>query len=198
VLASLAALLCALMVAGVALGAVHVSLAEVASSLTSAIGRDPRGLTDALIVDIRLPRVVLAALIGASLAGAGVLYQALFRNPLADPYILGISSGAGLGATLALVMTAGATGLRFGAVPAAAFAGALLTVGLVARLAAWRGRLDTTSLLLAGVAVSYTLAAASSFVVAVSLLATGGWLTALIVIVTVATFALEACPSLAL
>ena len=62
---------------------------------------------------MRLPRVVLAALVGAALAGAGALYQALFRNPLADPYILGISSGAGLGAMIALVATAGATALRF-------------------------------------------------------------------------------------
>jgi iron complex transport system permease protein len=108
--------------------------------------------------------VLLAALVGASLAGAGTLYQALFRNPLADPYILGISSGAGLGAMIALVLTAGATALRFGAVPVAAFAGAMLTMLLVVRLANVRGRLDPTSLLLAGVALSYTLAAVTSFV----------------------------------
>jgi iron complex transport system permease protein len=107
----------------------------------------------------------MAVLVGASLAGAGTLYQALFRNPLADPYILGVSSGAGLGAMLALTATAGVTALRFGAVPLAAFAGALLTMLLVVRLASLGGRrLDATSLLLAGVALSYTLAAITSFV----------------------------------
>jgi len=107
---------------------------------------------------------VLAAFVGASLAAAGALYQALFRNPLADPYILGISSGAGLGAMIAIVVTAGATAARFGVVPLAAFIGSGLTMLLVVRLASTRGRLDPTSLLLAGVAVSYTLAALTAFV----------------------------------
>ncbi len=151
-------------VAGTALGAVSVAPSEVIAALGKAVRGMPTGLAGTLILDIRLPRVVLAALVGASLAGAGTLYQALFRNPLADPYILGISSGAGLGAMIALVLTAGATALRFGAVPVAAFAGAMLTMLLVVRLANVRGRLDPTSLLLAGVALSYTLAAVTSFV----------------------------------
>jgi len=116
------------------------------------------------VLTVRLPRVIMAALVGASLAGAGTLYQALFRNPLADPYILGVSSGAGLGAMLAIVSTASATALRYGLVPAAAFMGAVLTMLLVVRLASVRGRVDTTSLLLAGVAISYTLAAVTAFV----------------------------------
>jgi iron complex transport system permease protein len=106
----------------------------------------------------------MAALVGASLATAGVIYQALFRNALADPYILGISSGAGLGATLALVVGGSSVIGRIIGVPAGAFAGALLTMLLVVRLASRGGRLDATSLLLAGVAVSYTLAALTSFV----------------------------------
>jgi len=120
-------------------------------------------MIDTLVVQVRLPRVLLAALVGAALAGAGAIYQALFRNPLADPYILGVSSGAGLGAIIALTLTADATVLRYGAVPAAAFVGAVLTMLLVTRLASWNGRLDTASLLLAGVAISYTLAALTSF-----------------------------------
>jgi len=120
-------------------------------------------MIDTLVVQVRLPRVLLAALVGAALAGAGAIYQALFRNPLADPYILGVSSGAGLGAIIALTLTADATVLRYGAVPVAAFVGALLTMLLVTRLASWNGRLDTASLLLAGVAISYTLAALTSF-----------------------------------
>ncbi len=164
VLAVLTAVLGLLALLAIGVGAVRVAPGEVVAAIGRALAGEPRSLTDAVIVDIRLPRVVLAALAGAALAGAGVLYQALFRNPLADPYILGISSGAGLGATLALVATAGATGLRVGAVPAAAFVGAGLTVILVERLATGRSRLDATSLLLAGVAVSYTLAAITSFI----------------------------------
>lgn len=156
------------MVAGVALGAVSVVPGEVFAALVRAVTGVAGGLSDTLIVGVRLPRVVLAALVGASLAGAGTLYQALFRNPLADPYILGVSSGAGLGAMIAFVATAGVTVLRFGAVPVAAFAGAMLTMLLVVKLASSRGRLDPTSLLLAGVALSYTLAAVTSFLMVVS------------------------------
>jgi iron complex transport system permease protein len=156
--------LLAAIVAGTAFGAVSVPPSDVLVAIGRAVRGLPTGLAGTLVVDVRLPRVLLAALVGAALAGAGTLYQALFRNPLADPYILGISSGAGLGAMIALVLTAGATALRFGAVPVAAFVGATLTMMLVVRLADVRGRLDPTSLLLAGVALSYTLAAVTSFV----------------------------------
>jgi len=150
--------------AGVGFGAVSVGPSEVAGALGRALSGESAGARDALIVDVRLPRVVLAALVGACLSGAGVLYQALFRNPLADPYILGVSSGAGLGTILVLVLTAEATALRYVGVPVGSFAGAALTIALVTRLASSRGRLDTASLLLAGVAISYTLSAVTSFV----------------------------------
>ena len=162
-LALLAAALFLALVAGVAFGAVPVAPANVIGALGRALTGRPSGMIDTLVLQVRLPRVVLAALVGAALAAAGAIFQALFRNPLADPYILGISSGAGLGAVIALTLTAQATALRYGAVPLAAFIGALLTMMLVTRLASWRGRLDTASLLLAGVAVSYTLAALTSF-----------------------------------
>lgn len=164
VLAVLGAALAAALVAGMAFGAVPLAPSQILGAIARGITGRSEGMTDALVVGVRLPRVLLAALVGASLAGAGAIYQAMFRNPLADPYILGVSSGAGLGAVLALTATAGATGLRYGLVPAAAFVGALLTMLLVTRLASWRGRLDTASLLLAGVAISYTLAALTSFV----------------------------------
>ena len=151
------------MIAGVAFGAVPVAPGDVVAAVGRALRGVSGGLADTLIIQVRLPRVILAALVGASLAGAGALYQALFRNPLADPYILGVSSGAGLGAMVAIVATAGATAWRFGAVPLAAFAGALVTMLLVVRLASSRGRLEATSLLLAGVAISYTLSAVTSF-----------------------------------
>ncbi len=164
VIVALVALLAVSMLAGVALGAVRVPVADVLASFGRLVTGAPRTIADAVIADIRLPRVVLAAFVGACLASAGVLYQALFRNALADPYILGVSSGAGLGAIIAIVATASAVALRYALVPAAAFVGASLTMLLVVRLASWRGRLETDSLLLAGVAVSYTLAAIMSFI----------------------------------
>ncbi len=164
----LAAMLGLAVVAGVGFGAVRVSLAEVFAALGRALSGAGGPTSDAVIIDIRLPRVLLAALVGASLATAGVLYQALFRNPLADPYILGVSSGAGLGAIGVIVATSSATALRYFGVPAGAFLGAILTIVLVVKLASWRGRLEITSLLLAGVAISYTLAALTSFVMVFS------------------------------
>lgn len=156
--------LVAALVAGIAFGAVPVAPGDVLSAIGRAMAGRASGMSDTLIIGVRLPRVILAALVGASLAGAGVLYQALFRNPLADPYILGVSSGAGLGAVIAIAATAQLAAWRYGAVPLAAFVGAIGTMLLVVKLATLRGRLDTTSLLLAGVAISYTLAALTSFV----------------------------------
>ena len=161
VLLGLAGVLLLAMVAGVLLGAVRIPLSELLTAMRHP-SEDP--LVATVVFGLRLPRVVLAALVGAALAGAGVLYQALFRNPLADPYILGVSSGAGLATVIVLAATAHATQLRYGLVPAASFAGALLTMLLVVKLASAGARLDTTSLLLSGVAVSYTFAALTSFV----------------------------------
>jgi len=168
VVAALVVLLFVAMLAGVGLGAVRVPPAEILTSIGRALTGAQRDVADAVIVDIRLPRVVLAALVGACLSLAGVLYQALFRNPLADPYILGVSSGAGLGAIIVIVGTTTATAWRYLGVPMGAFIGALLTITLVVRLASYRGRLDTASLLLAGVAISYTLAAITSFIMVLS------------------------------
>lgn len=165
--AALGGLLLALalaMLAGVALGAVPIAPGEVVGAIGRALAGGGSGLADAVIVELRLPRVVLAALVGASLALAGVLYQALFKNPLADPYILGVSSGAGLGATMVLATLGTSYAARAFGVPAGAFVGATLTIALVVRLASGKGRLDPTSLLLSGVAVSYTLSALTSFV----------------------------------
>lgn len=168
IVAVLVTLLLVSMLAGVGLGAVRVAPAQIVDALLRALGGLPRDAADAVVVDIRLPRVILAALVGACLSLAGVLYQALFRNPLADPYILGVSSGAGLGAIIVIVSTTTATAWRYLGLPLGAFIGALLTILLVVRLASWRGRLDTASLLLAGVAISYTLAALTSFIMVLS------------------------------
>jgi iron complex transport system permease protein len=166
VLLVLAGVLILACVAGAAFGAVPVSPADVVGAVGASLRGAPLTTSQALVMDLRLPRVALAALVGACLAAAGVLYQALFRNALADPYILGVSSGAGLGAALAFAI-AGTGALALVAPPLAAFVGALLAILLVASLATRRGVMETLSLLLAGVAVSYTLAALTSFVLVV-------------------------------
>ncbi|MGV9714682.1 FecCD family ABC transporter permease [Rhodococcus pyridinivorans] len=106
----------------------------------------------AILWNIRMPRVVLGVLVGAMLAIAGAAYQGVFRNPLADPYLLGVSSGAGLGATLAIVV-GGAAG--FAGVPIAAFAGGLLAVGATYSLGhTVGGSRSEVVIILAGVAVA--------------------------------------------
>lgn len=167
VIAGLTITLVAVVMAGVMFGAVPVSLGDIAGAMGRGIaGRGGTGVSDALVLGLRIPRVLLAALVGACLSGAGVLYQALFKNALADPYILGVSSGAGLGAVLALAF-GGVGALAAVLVPASAFVGATLTMLLVVAIASRAGRLETLSLLLAGVAVSYTLAALTSFAMVV-------------------------------
>jgi len=122
-----------------------------------------------IIFDLRIPRTVLFALAGAGLAGSGAAYQGLFRNPLADPYLIGVASGAGLGGVAA--MAAGLSQkslLGLMAVPLAAFAGALLTVAVVYRLAKVGKTAPTTNLLLAGVAISSFATALTSFLMLIS------------------------------
>ena len=121
-----------------------------------------------ILVNIRLPRVLLACLVGAALACAGVVFQALLRNPLADPYILGISSGAGLGAMIAVV--AGFSWTLWGRSPIAvfAFAGASGTVWLVWFIGRLTGRFHVTGLLLAGVVVNAFFSAVIMFITSIA------------------------------
>ena len=116
-----------------------------------------------IILQIRLPRIALAALVGGALAQAGAVYQGLFRNPLADPYLIGVSSGAGLGATLAIAygIPVGWGGL--GGVSLLAFAGALLATGLVYALSRVGGRTSVVTLVLAGVALGAFFTATQMF-----------------------------------
>ncbi|NDH88268.1 MAG: hypothetical protein EBY61_06510, partial [Actinobacteria bacterium] len=110
----------------------------------------------AIIEQIRLPRVVLGFLVGATLSVSGAAYQGAFRNPLADPYLLGIAAGAGLGATVAITQDWGDGGGFTDPVPLAAFAGALLAI-VLSYTAGHVGGRSTASLILAGVAVAITL-----------------------------------------
>lgn len=122
---------------------------------------------ETILLLYRLPRVVGAALVGAALGVAGVLFQGLLRNPLADPLLLGTSSGAALGATIAFVLppTFTAYWFGFGVIAVLAFAGALLAVGLVYLLATRNHRTPVVTLLLAGVAVSAVLTAAQTMLI---------------------------------
>jgi iron complex transport system permease protein len=115
---------------------------------------DPSGVFLKIITDLRIPRTLLLALAGAALAGSGGAYQGLFRNPLADPFLIGVSSGAGLGAVLAIMIPASNTMSGLMSVPAAAFAGALVTVLVVVQLARVGKTVPITNLILAGVAVN--------------------------------------------
>lgn len=126
------------------------------------------GLSDsqkAIVWNLRLPRVALGLLVGASLATAGATYQGVFRNPLADPYLLGIAAGGGLGATLAFVNDFGDGKGAFDGVQIAAFAGALVAVTLTwaVGVAGDRDR-SATSLILAGVAVASFFTALQTYV----------------------------------
>lgn len=122
---------------------------------------------DLILMQVRLPRVLGAALVGAALGVAGALFQGLLRNPLADPLLLGTSSGAALGAVVALVLTSAVTveWLGFSLVALFAFVGALLSVALVYGLATRGGRTPVVTLLLAGVAVGALLTAAQTLLI---------------------------------
>ncbi len=114
-----------------------------------------------VVMDVRLPRILTAALVGAGLALSGVIYQGILLNPLADPYTLGISSGAAFGASLALL--ANVTMLGHFSTPVFAFVGAILTLLLVMRLSTFNGQISAQTLILSGVIVGAILSAGISF-----------------------------------
>ncbi|ANE04133.1 FecCD family ABC transporter permease [Corynebacterium crudilactis] len=119
---------------------------------------------DAIIWDIRTPRVMLAAAVGAGLAIAGAIMQVLVRNMLADPYILGVNSGASCGAAAALLFGVGA-GFGDYALQGSAFLGALVASALIFFVAKSAGRISSTRLLMSGVTIGYMLSAATSFLI---------------------------------
>ncbi|HZP00652.1 MAG TPA: iron ABC transporter permease [Terriglobia bacterium] len=143
--------------AALMVGGVHLPLRQVWVGLW---GAGPAGQAEVIVREIRLPRVLLAMLVGAALASSGTALQALLRNPLADPYVLGISSGAALGAIVALWVG----GRVANASPLAAFAGALVTMVWVFALGRRAGRLSSYTLLLAGVVTASFLSAVIIFV----------------------------------
>lgn len=151
-------------VAGLLVGPVRIAAADVFRWLVS-FGDLPPGMSEqqeAILFELRMPRVIVAGLVGASLAASGAAYQAVFRNPLADPYLLGAAAGAGLGATIAVAY--GPSGAVDLTVPLAAFVGAIAGVGLAYGLGrSSLGGRASTSLILAGVAVASFLTAVQTF-----------------------------------
>jgi iron complex transport system permease protein len=152
------------LVAGVAAGPVAVAPGDTLAILgTRLLGLDiPVTWTTAaetIVMDLRLPRVLTAMLVGIGLAVAGATFQGLLRNPLADPYVLGTASGAGLGAAIAVLIPVRIAFFDFGLLHAFAFVGALVSVTVVYRLSRVGGLAPLTSLLLTGYAVGSLLAA---------------------------------------
>ncbi len=152
----------------VMVGAVFVPPAAMFSMLFPKISGAVFSLADmdvfsAIVLKVRLPHTILILLTGAALGGSGAAYQGLFRNPLADPYLIGVASGAGLGAVLAMAANWPSSPLGYYAIPVAAFIGSTLTVFLVYRLARVGKTVPATTLILAGVAVGSFASALTSF-----------------------------------
>jgi len=180
-------------VAAVAIGSVGVGFGETVAILGHRLLGIPVARTwspaaETIIFELRLPRVLTSMLVGGGLAMAGSVFQALLRNPMADPYVIGTAAGASLGAIVgilapvilpALAIGAGTAWLGIGVVQVAAFVGGLLTVLLVYRVARAGGRVPVVTLLLTGYAVSSVLAAGTALLMFLSGRALGavfGWL----------------------
>jgi iron complex transport system permease protein len=170
-----ALLISALLIAvalGIVIGSVRLSPTLIGEMLLHKLGFATdvtwRPQDEVILFDLRLPRVLGAAVVGLGLAMAGALFQGLLRNPLADPYVIGTSGGASLGALLGIVLGTPLRLLGFGIVQLSAFVGALVAVTLVYQLARVGGRARVLTLLLAGFAVSALFGYAASFLLIVS------------------------------
>jgi iron complex transport system permease protein len=154
------ALLIAIVV-GIVVGPADIGLVELGSIVLDRLtGANPESpLRSSIVWELRMPRVLTAAAVGAGLGLAGAVIQAVTRNPLADPYLLGVSSGASLGAVAVIVLGLGLL------LPVAAFAGALLALGATLAIARRAGGLTPVRTVLAGVAVTAVFGAATSFVI---------------------------------
>lgn len=150
---ALALLLLVSFIVAVALGSVDLSLTDVLRAL---VGQNADGFSTAIVQAIRLPRALLAASVGAILAISGAYLQGLFRNPLADPSLIGVTAGASVGASLAIVFGAAGLGFLSGMtlVSLGAFAGGLLAVWLVYKVASSVNGTSVATMLLMGIAVS--------------------------------------------
>jgi iron complex transport system permease protein len=165
-------LLFACIVLGTAIGPVDIAplvvLSVVVNHVVPGVGFDASPTADAIVWQIRLPRVLLAGLVGGTLAYGGAAYQGVFRNPLADPYLLGVAAGAGLAATIVIVSDLPLLYGNLSLVTLAAFGGAMAAVLLTYTLARAGGQTPNTTLILAGVAVSSIAASSISYLMLVN------------------------------
>ena len=162
------AVLTAALVLSVAVGSVGIPLRDLARLLWAglrgaALPTDVPAFMAVIVFKLRLPHTALVFLTGSALGSSGAAYQGVFRNPLADPYLLGVASGAGLGAVTAIALQGETQSTSILLVPAAAFVGALLTVAVVYALARVDGYVPTDTLILAGVALGSLASALTSF-----------------------------------
>jgi len=164
----LTVLLCLVILFSIMVGSVKVKpLRSITIFFQSILGLKGAG-TDterAIILSLRVPRALLAGIVGAGLSVSGAIFQALLRNPLADPYILGVSSGAAVGAIIAILM--GLSTLSIG-LPLASFIGALLTILIVFNFGREDGKIHPNTLLLAGVIIGSVLSALIMFFISIS------------------------------
>lgn len=116
-----------------------------------------------IILNIRIPRVLIGVIVGAALAGVGAVFQGMFKNPMADPYVIGISSGAALGAGIVIIFGLSWTAFRISAISIGAFIGAVLTTFIVYWISRVKNKVPVTILLLSGIAVGQFLTAILSF-----------------------------------
>ncbi len=154
------------------IGTQYLSLSEILRLLAGVTfgvdgGIDASSAAGVILVHVRLPRVFLGFVVGSCLAAVGVALQALLRNPLADPYVLGVSSGAALGAAIAVLFGIGSTVLAASVLPVCGFAGGLVALLLVYRMAATYERLPIHSLLLAGVILNAIFSALIMFITSI-------------------------------
>ena len=162
-----------MLVLNAGIGPVSISPGEVVRILLSRlpfmeIQADWPEIFETILYQIRLPHTILIALTGMALGGSGAAFQGLFRNPLADPYIIGVASGAGLGAVVAIAVDWPVTWMGMAVIPAAAFIGGVLTVMIVYALARVGRSTPVTTLILAGVAVGTFTSALTSLILLVS------------------------------
>ena len=160
-------------VTAIGIGAVALTPSEVIAAIAQqfgiSVGSPVSASISSIVIELRAPRILAAIVVGAALAVAGGAFQSLLRNPLADPYVLGTSSGAALGAALAFLVPISGAAWELGGVQLAAFVGALLSVALVWRIAGiGSGEERIASVLLVGYAVASLLAAALSLVMLTS------------------------------
>ncbi|TCO60599.1 FecCD family ABC transporter permease [Actinocrispum wychmicini] len=149
----------------IGIGPVGVPVGEVVRIIVDRLGGGGgHGPTDLIVWRLRVPRVLMAAVVGAGLAVAGAVVQTVVRNPVADPHLLGLSSGASVGAVI--VLTSGSALLGVVTLPLAAFAGATLAMVVVLAMAQQRGRLQPLRLVLVGVACAYLFSGITSFMLA--------------------------------